>query len=153
MGNNPTGKSNQTQEELSANGAKGQKARKVRSNRWLKRRDEKDREAIRERIKTDMLCAQLERAAAGEIELSPTQVQAAKVLLDKTLPSLQAVEQTQIEAPKDEGEILGALTHLLSQNPSLLRQLADADPGLRAALKSAIEGVPSVVDVQQRSAA
>jgi hypothetical protein len=153
MGNNPTGKSNQTPEELSANGAKGQKARKVRSNRWLKRRDEKDREAIRERIKTDMLCSQLERAAAGEIELSPTQVQAAKVLLDKTLPSLQAVEQTQIEAPKDEGEILGALTHLLSQNPSLLRQLADADPGLRAALKSAIEGVPSVVDVQQRSAA
>jgi hypothetical protein len=153
MGNNPTGKSNQTSEELSANGARGQKARKVRSNRWLKRRDEKDREAIRERIKTDMLCSQLERAAAGEIELSPTQVQAAKVLLDKTLPSLQAVEQTQIEAPKDEGEILGALTHLLSQNPSLLRQLADADPGLRAALKSAIEGVPSVVDVQQRSAA
>lgn len=134
MANNPKGKNGQTSEELSQAGAKGQQARKKRSNRWLHRREEKDREAIRQRIQVDMICAKLERAAKGEIDLSPTQVQAAKVLLDKTLPSLQAVEQTQMDAPATEEEIMAQLHSLL------------ANPGTRAQIQAMLAGVPMAVD-------
>ena len=62
---------------------------------------------VRERIKTSMLANRLHDHAFGNAEMSATQVQAAKILLDKTLPNLAQTElsghierTTVIRAPK-----------------------------------------------------
>jgi hypothetical protein len=54
-------------------------------------------ENARAAIKVGMLLERLQRAAGGEIELSPTQIKSAQILLDKSLPTLQAIESTQVE--------------------------------------------------------
>lgn len=49
----------------------------------------------RAKIKTSQLINRLYGHAVGEIEMTPTQVRAAEVLLKKTLPDLTAAEITQ----------------------------------------------------------
>lgn len=51
-------------------------------------------EDTRLKIKTTQLCNRLMSHAMGEVELSPTQIQAIKILLGKTLPDLQSVEHS-----------------------------------------------------------
>jgi hypothetical protein len=51
-------------------------------------------ENTRQRIQTTMLVKRLEDHAAGKCELSATQIQAARILLDRTLPTLQSIEHT-----------------------------------------------------------
>lgn len=46
----------------------------------------------RAKIQTSQLANRLMAHAFGDIELSPTQVQAIKILLGKTLPDLTAIE-------------------------------------------------------------
>jgi hypothetical protein len=144
----PRGIGKQSQEELAENGRKGAEAREKRSNGWAARREEKDRERIRERIQVGMLVTQLEKASQGEIDLSPTQVSAAKILLDKALPSLQAVEHTEGNSfeQMSEEEILGLVNALITSNPGLiaklgigLRPVQDAPEGVKAPQQSASE--------------
>ena len=45
----------------------------------------------REKIKVSMLLKRLTDHILGTVELSPTQVQAAKILLGKTLPDLSSI--------------------------------------------------------------
>lgn len=47
---------------------------------------------IREKIKTSQLVNRLENHIFGEIELSSTQIRGIEILLNKTLPNLQATE-------------------------------------------------------------
>ena len=55
-------------------------------------------EKWRERIKTGVLIDRLVKHTAGELELSTTQIQAARILLNKTLPDLRATEHSMDEA-------------------------------------------------------
>jgi hypothetical protein len=51
-------------------------------------------QATRDRIKTSMLINRLADHVLNGMEMSPTQIRAAEILLKKTLPDLSAVEQT-----------------------------------------------------------
>ena len=55
-------------------------------------------------IKTTHIVRRLQQNLDGELEipLTPTQVQSAKILLDRTLPVLQAMEVTQADLPPEE---------------------------------------------------
>lgn len=71
-----------------------------------------------------MLQARLHSAAMGKADMSATQVAAAKVLLDKAMPTLQAVEQTNTEpaVTRSEAELLAELKQYLSAHPDLTQQ-------------------------------
>lgn len=58
-------------------------------------------------IKTTHIVRRLQQNLDGELEipLTPTQVQSAKILLDRTLPVLQAMEVTQADLPPEEGPL------------------------------------------------
>ena len=60
-----------------------------------RRRKIRHDDETRAKIQTTQLIKRLYGHALGEIELSPTQVRAAEVLLRKTLPDLTAAEITQ----------------------------------------------------------
>ncbi len=51
-------------------------------------------EDVRSKIQASALIGRLTKHVEGEIELSPTQVRAAEILLKKTLPDLGSVEMT-----------------------------------------------------------
>lgn len=53
------------------------------------RLNRRHQDLVREKIKVSMIIDRLEKAVAGEIELSPTQVQSARILLDKTISNAQ----------------------------------------------------------------
>jgi hypothetical protein len=97
------------------------------------------------KIRAAFAADKLEAYMKGEIELSQAQVSAAKILMDKGMPSLQSIEQTTIEEPATEQEIMAQLRSLL------------ASPGTRAQIKAMLGGVPegvdAVVETQNRSAA
>lgn len=48
----------------------------------------------RDSIKTSMLIKRVYGHAIGEVEMSPTQLRAAEILLKKTLPDLQSIDHT-----------------------------------------------------------
>lgn len=50
--------------------------------------------AWREKIRTSMLINRLQNHVAGRLEMSPTQLRAAEVLLKKTMPDRTAAELT-----------------------------------------------------------
>jgi hypothetical protein len=49
-------------------------------------------EACREKIRTSAILGRLQRHINGKLDMSPTQVRAAEILLAKVLPSLQSAE-------------------------------------------------------------
>jgi hypothetical protein len=49
-------------------------------------------EACREKIRTSAILGRLQRHINGKLDMSPTQVRAAEILLSKVLPSLQSAE-------------------------------------------------------------
>ena len=50
------------------------------------------RNRVSERIKSSMIVDRLHKCLLGEIEMSSSQIQAARILLNKVLPDLKAVE-------------------------------------------------------------
>jgi polynucleotide 5'-kinase involved in rRNA processing len=107
-----------------------------RANQWTKAKEVQGKvnERDRDRIRAEVLAHRLEQHVEGKVELSATQVQAAKILIDKGKPSLQAVEQTIHEEPKSEAEIVAQLHALL------------ANPGVRAQIEAMLKGAPILVD-------
>ena len=75
------------------------------------------------------------------VELSATQIQAAKILLDKSLPSLQSADITAHSSPQMEGEdaLKAKLLALIQSDPLLIRELAK-HLGPHAVLEGAPEG-------------
>lgn len=51
-------------------------------------------ETWREKIRVSVIITRLEKHANGETEMTPTQVKAAQVLLDRVMPTLSASEVT-----------------------------------------------------------
>lgn len=92
----------------------------------------------KDKIRAEQLARRLYKFAnakgksAAKHGMSQAQVTAAKVLIDKGKPSLQAVEQTNVEEPKSEAQILELIE---SQLHSLV-----ANPGIRARLKALLDG-------------
>lgn len=127
--------SGMTSEQLAEAGRKGSSARKKRSNQWIKRREELDLELLRAQIPADELLDMLYKDASGKRRIEAGQRASAEILLNKALPNLQAVEQTQAQAPQSEQELLAAFAeHLRS------------DPGLRAQLQALLSGAPTPVN-------
>lgn len=67
----------------------------------------------------------LKKAADGEIEMTSSQVRAAEVYLSKTMPSLQAVEQTNLneQDTKSLDQLKSELIAIVQANPELLLEL------------------------------
>ena len=89
------------------------------------------------------LVSRLKKHADGEIELSPTQIRAAEILLDRALPKLSAVEQTVIDPASalSEEEILAQLVDLARKHPQIVRKLqAQMTPVIAAQQGDAGEG-------------
>jgi hypothetical protein len=92
------------------------------------------------KIRAAFAADKLEQYMKGEIELNQSQVSAAKILMDKGMPSLQSIENTTVEEPKTEAEIMAQLHSLL------------ANPGTRAQIQAMLAGSPKAVegDVQSQ---
>lgn len=97
-------------------------------------------EQTKDKIRAERLAKRLFRYAnskgkqAEKYRMEAAQVQAAKVLIERGKPALQAVEQRLVEEPKTEGEIMAQLRSLLS------------DPGARAQLVALLAGSPVAVE-------
>lgn len=110
------------------------------------------RERALSRIDTGRIVSILQSHLRGEIELQPTQVQAGKILLDRTLPTLQAVEAVQ-QDPRDQlqpTDLQAKLLALLERSPQIIKPLIDAlldrQPGMLDALLADRSSRATVVD-------
>lgn len=90
-------------------------------------------ESVRLMIDSTKIVNRLQRHIHGDesgepVELSATQIQAAKILLDKSLPSLQSADITAHSSPQIEPqEVLQAkLLEVIRSNPLLIRELVSA---------------------------
>ena len=86
------------------------------------------------KIRAAFAADKLEQYMRGEIELNQSQVSAAKILMDKGMPSLQSIEQVSTEELPTEAEIMAQLRSLL------------ADTGIRAQVQAMLSGSPQPVD-------
>lgn len=87
-------------------------------------------EAVRQQIQTKQLVNRLDKFSRGEIELSQAQVNAIKVLLDKTLPSLQSVDSTVDARVSTKFERKVYATETVAVSPENQGQLDDETDGL-----------------------
>lgn len=124
-------------------GRKGQAVRKANIEQWQARNKVRmTSEEHRQRIKVGMLITKLEKVASGQMKLSQSQVTAAKALLDKALPTLQAVEAhviTEPAATRSEADLLADLRALVRAYPDVVRSMLaeiDAIPGECAVVQS-----------------
>lgn len=113
-------------------------------------------QATRDKIRAELLAKRMYNFAkakgqkADKLAMSQAQVAAARVLIDKGKPSLQAIEQTNLNpldamSPEEIGEQVKAL---ITSRLELLYAVLDADPGLRAAVLAHITGQPVAVQQQ-----
>ena len=101
-------------------------AEQKHSNQYIKRKERaQDIEFARRKIKAGILIGRLNRAAAGKVDLTKSQLEATKMLLDKAVPSLQAVEQTTVNQYEDSTpeSRLALAQALISTFPELIAQL------------------------------
>lgn len=125
------------------------------ANQFTKGTRTKQDESTKDRIRAELLSKRLEKYAKArgkqiqKHHMEPAQVAAAKVLIERGKPALQAIEQTIHEVERTEEEINAALAHLITANPGILKPVIEAHPGVRAALRSMLDGAPSVVEPQQ----
>ncbi len=72
-------------------------------------------DVVRQKIRTSMLINRLQNHVAGRLEMSKTQIQAAGILLKKTLPDMiaQTSDQRPLESMKDD-ELLSTLQSIRS---------------------------------------
>ena len=103
-------------------------------NKTLKRRKGRPllkhhQEDVKAKIGTGLILKRLENHVIGKLELSATQIQAAHILLRKTIPDLSSIEQVTINPDNTltEQEIKDRIAALVSNNPALLEQLKQAD--------------------------
>ena len=90
-------------------------------------------ESTKDKIRAERLANRLDAYVMGEadevtgekVDLDSTKVAAAKILIDKGKPSLQAVEQTQVNEMDNmsEEELIGMVSALITSNPGILPRL------------------------------
>ena len=118
-------------------------SRKSKSNQYITASKERLKLAAgdaigpdRDRVRAEYAAAKLEAHIAGTLKMSPSQVQAAKVVIDKGKPSLSAIEATVVDAAatRSEADIIGDLRALFAAHPGLVQQILceqakDVSPG------------------------
>lgn len=84
---------------------------------------------VRTKIQAGVLITRLEQHAAGKIDMSPTQVRAAEVLLKKILPDLQSAELHHHDDTDSmsEEQLVQLLAATLAALPDELRALVIGD--------------------------
>lgn len=92
----------------------------------------KQDEQTKAKIRAAFAASKLEDFLKGEVTLDSAQVSAAKALMDKGMPSLQAVESKTVNEfeDMDENQLNEYVRALILSRPELLRQFA---PGIRDA--------------------
>lgn len=77
-------------------------------------------------INASKIVSRFQKHMDGDLELTPTQIRAGEILLDRALPKLSAVEQTVIDPASalSEEEILAQLVDLARKHPQIIRKLA-----------------------------
>lgn len=127
------------------------------ANQFTKGTRTRHDDATKDKIRAELLSKRLEKYAKAKgktidkYRMEPAQVAAAKVLIERGKPALQAIEQTNINPLEQmsEEEVSQQAMALITSRPHLVIAAIDADPGLRAQVKAHIEGRPSVVEGQQ----
>lgn len=113
------------------------------ANQFTKGTRKKHDEATKDRIRAEALARRVYKyaKATGErvnkYRMEPAQVAAAKVLIERGKPALQAIEQKTTEEPVTEEQLMAQLRALL------------ADPGARAQIQAMLNGSPAPVAPQQ----
>jgi hypothetical protein len=81
-------------------------------------------ESVISKIKTSQLINRLQNHIDGKIELEQTQIKAIEMLLARTMPTLSAVEQTNIEPEKalSEADLLAKMGELIAAYPDLAQR-------------------------------
>jgi hypothetical protein len=118
-------------------------------NQFTKGTREIHDQATKDKIRAEVAAQHLEKVVRAKKGDPSLKVAAAKALLPYGKSTYASVQETISEMPVDEADTVAKLAHLLAANPALLRPLLELDPGLRASLKSVLDGVPTVVDTQQ----
>jgi len=94
-------------------------------------------------INASKIVSRFQKHMDGDLELTPTQIRAGEILLDRALPKLSAVEQTVIDPASalSEEEILAQLVDLARKHPQIIRKLqAQMTPVIAAQQGDAGEG-------------
>ena len=86
-------------------------------------------ENTRQRIKTTMIVERLAKHIVGELELSSTQIRAAEILLNKTLPNLSAAQVD--STVKLETSLAGLISGLHEASAATDSDLAGQSEDLR----------------------
>ncbi len=76
-----------------------------------------------------MFAAEEKDAEGNKVEMDSVRVQAAKILIDKGKPNLQAIEQVNYDAVDtlDEEALMAMLRSIITANPALLSRLLVED--------------------------
>lgn len=96
--------------------------------RGLRRFKPHHQEDVRNKIQTSQIINRLQDHMHGRCELAPTQVAAAKILLDRVVPVLSAVEQTRVDVLPPETELIATIQRLIAANPALIAALGAHAP-------------------------
>lgn len=125
---------------------------KVMANQFTKGTRKQHDEATKDKIRAELLAQRLFKFAKSkgkkreELDMSPAQVAASKVLIDRGKPALQSVEQTvknEFDTMSDE-EMRDMVRGLITANPWLLDEFKpgpkpDAAPQSTAAISESPE--------------
>lgn len=91
----------------------------------------KQGEVARAAIKVGMLVKRLNDHAEGVegVDMSPTQVAAAKILLGKVLPDSQSIDVTAHSSPENVSEeaLIASLKALIARDPSIISALGHSN--------------------------
>lgn len=79
-------------------------------------------ETHRASIRVGRLLQLLADHAEGKIEMSPTQVKSAQVLLAKVLPDQTRVETEEVQTPPSVAEIRQKMIDMLVKDPSMMEE-------------------------------
>lgn len=102
--------------------------------------------AQKDKIRAEMMMQRMVDCAEGKIELTTAQVSAAKVVLDKVKPSLQAIQQSTEDpwADKSEDELLESVVALITSQPQLLARVRAALEPVRPVLERGMDDTNAV---------
>ncbi len=94
-------------------------------------------DVVRQKIRTSMLINRLQNHVLGRLEMTKTQLQAANILLRKTLPDMiaQTVERRPLESMADD-ELLATLQSIRGYLATQSAGTGTADPGQPAPVAS-----------------
>jgi hypothetical protein len=127
------------------------------ANQFTKGTRTKHDDATKDKIRAEMLSKRLEKFAKArgkqiaKHHMEPAQVAAAKVLIERGKPALQAITheaKDPYEGMSDE-EIRGQAKAHITARVSLVCELLDEDPAFRASIQAHLSGKPVAVEQQK----